>query len=46
LGTTTVMLFDLSRGKEADERPPSELIDDYKGSRSVEPVALVTPDFD
>jgi len=46
LGTTTVMLFDLSRAKEAGDRPPSELIDDYKGSRSVEPVALETPDFD
>jgi len=46
LGTTTVMLFDLSRPKEAVDRPPAELIDDYRGSRSVEPVPLEMPDFD
>ena len=46
LGTTTVMLFDLSPTQHAGDRPTSELIDDYKGSRSVEPVPLELPDFD
>jgi predicted membrane-bound dolichyl-phosphate-mannose-protein mannosyltransferase len=46
LGTTTVSLFDLSRALEAGGRPPDELVEDYKGSRSVEPVPLEIPDFD
>ena len=42
-GTTTVMLWDLTRHVDGVHPPTIEFVDDWRNSRSLEPVPLVVP---